>query len=114
LTFRWVTKISGSFYEQNKFGVDSATKVVNEYGTYVSVHYNGRFSSKLNYIGRLDLFSNFRNHPERIDVLMNNILTYNLEKRFALSLILDILYDHDIRKAVQLQEILGIGLRFGL
>jgi hypothetical protein len=114
LTFRWVTKISGSFYQQDKFGVDSASKVVNEYGTYVSVHYNGRFSSKLNYIGRLDLFSNFRNHPERIDVLMNNLLTYNLEKRFALSLILDILYDHDIRKAVQLQEIFGIGLRFGL
>jgi hypothetical protein len=114
LTLRWVTKISGTFYRQDKFGVDSASKVVNEYGPYVSVHYNGRFSPKLNYIGRLDLFSNFRSHPERVDVLMNNLLTYNLEKRFTLSLILDILYDHDIRKAVQLQEIFGIGLRFGL
>ena len=114
LTLRWVTNISGSFYLQDKFGVDSASRVVNEYGAYISAHYNGKFSPRLNYIGRLDLFSNYRSHPERVDLLMNNLLTYNLEKRFALSLILDILYDHDIRKAVQLQEIFGIGLRFQL
>ncbi len=114
VTFRWVTKISGSFFREDKFGVDSMSRVVTEWGNYLSVHYNGRFGSRLNYIGRLDLFSNYRNHPERIDILNTNLLTYTIEKRFALSFILDILYDHDIRKAVQLQEIFGIGLRFGL
>jgi len=114
LTYRWVTKISSSFYNQDKFGVDSSYKVVTEYGAYVSVHYNKRFSDKTNYIGRLDLFSNYHNHPERIDLLMNNLLTVNLGRRFALSFILDILYDHDIRQRVQLQEIFGIGLRFQL
>ena len=113
-TYRWVTKISGSFYDQDKFGVDSAYKVVTEYGPYVSVHFNKRFSKKLNYIGRLDLFSNFRHDPQNIDLLNNNLFTYNLEKKFSLSFILDILYDHDIRQRMQLQEIFGIGLRFPL
>lgn len=114
ITFRWVTKVSQSFYGQDKFGVDSANKYVTEYGAYISVHFNKRFSPRLNYIGRLDLFSNYHHHPERVDMLNNNLLTYSLEKKFALSLILDLLYDHDIQKALQIQEIFGIGLRFGL
>jgi hypothetical protein len=114
LTYRWVTKISSGFFGEDKFGVDSAYKVVTEYGAYLSFHYNKRFSDKVRYIGRLDLFSNYREHPERVDVLMNNLLTVNLGKLFAFSFIMDILYDHDIRQRVQLQEIFGIGFRLTL
>lgn len=113
-TYRWVTKISESFYGQGKFGVDSASKVTTAYGAYLSIHYNKRFTSKLNYIGRLDLFSNFRFQPKNVDLLNNNLLTYNLEKKFALSFILDMVYDHDIRQRLQLQQIFGIGLRYAL
>jgi hypothetical protein len=114
VTFRWVTKRAEEFYYDSKFGVDSANKTVTAIGAYLTVHYNKRISKLTNYIGRLDLFSNYKDKPQNVDFLMNNLLTYNIEKRFALSIILDIIYDHDIVQRIQIQEIFGIGFRVNL
>lgn len=53
---------------------------------------------------------NYRCNPQNIDVLMNNLLTMNFTKNFATNLSVDLLYDDDVLKKLQLKEILGIGL----
>jgi hypothetical protein len=45
---------------------------------------------------------------------MNNLLTYHIDKKFALGILLNLIYDEDIKKRLQIQEIFGIGLRFAL
>lgn len=113
-TIRWVTKVDPDFYGSKRFGVDSFHKVYTEIGAYLSVHYNKKFSKTTNYTSRLDLFSNYKRNPQNIDVLFNNILTFSLSKNFSATFILDILYDHDVKRRTQIQQISGLGLRLRL
>lgn len=113
-TFRFVTKLDDEFHNQLKFGVDSSDKINTEIGAYFSSHYNLKISETANYIGRLDLFSNYKRKPGNIDVLMNNLLTVNISKVFAANILVDILYDDDYRGRAQIQEIFGMGLKLKL
>jgi hypothetical protein len=113
-TAKWVTKIDNDFYFQKKFGVDSAQKVNTEFGAYITTHYNVKISKTARYIGRLDLYSNYLHKPENVDVLMNNLLTINISNVFAANILLDIIYDDDIKRRTQIQEIFGLGLKLKL
>ncbi len=114
LTVRWVTKIDPDFHYLDKFGVDSAHKIYTEIGAYLSVHFNKQFSKSVKYIGRLDLFSNYKRNPQNVDVLFNNLFTFAISKYFAGTFLLDIIYDDDIKRRTQVQELTGIGLKFNL
>jgi len=109
-TVRWVLKIDDDFFNMAKFGVDSAKRVNTEIGAFITTRYMVALSKWATYTGRLDLFSNYRRNPQNIDVLMNNLLTMNFTKNFATNLSVDLLYDDDVLKKLQLKEILGIGL----
>lgn len=113
-TIRWVTKMDRDFFSSYKFGVDSFHRVYTEIGAYISIHYNKKISKTANFISRLDLFSNYKRKPQNVDVLMNNVLTFNIAKNFAATILLDILYDHDIKKEIQIQEVTGLGLKLRL
>ena len=113
-TVRWVLKSDEDFYNMAKFGVDSAKKVNTEVGAFVTAKYKVAITKWATYTGRLDLFSNYRRNPQNIDVLMNNLLTMNFTKNFATNLSVDLLYDDDVLKKLQLKEILGIGLTMKL
>ena len=114
ITFRWVTKLEKDFFNRKLFGVDSAQKVYREVGAYISFHYNQAVTSTIKYIGRLDLITNYRRNPQNVDVLWNNLLSFTISKNFAGSFLLDILYDDDVKRRTQVQEITGIGLKFTL
>jgi hypothetical protein len=113
-TVRWVLKRDEDFYNMAKFGVDSAKKVNTEIGAFVTAKYKVAITKWATYTGRLDLFSNYRRNPQNIDVLMNNLLTMSFTKNFATNLSVDLLYDDDVLKKLQLKEILGIGLTMKL
>ena len=113
-TFKWVTKLDQDFYHKHEFGVDSASKVNMEIGAYFSTHINFKISQNSSYIARLDLFSNYRRHPGNIDVLMNNLFSINISKIFSANLLLDIVYDENVKSRTQIQEIFGMGLKLNL
>jgi hypothetical protein len=113
-TFRFVTKLDDEFRYQSKFGVDSSDRINTEIGAYLSSHYNMKISKTANYIGRLDLFSNYKRKPGNIDVLMNNLIVVNISKIFAANILVDVLYDDDVKGRAQIQEIFGMGLKLNL
>ncbi len=113
-TFRWVTKLDDEFYDQVKFGVDSAQKVNTEIGAYLSIHFDAKVKRSAEYIARLDLFSDYKRNPEYVDVLFNNLFAINISNVFAATILLDIIYDHDINASTQIQEIFGLGLKLKL
>jgi hypothetical protein len=45
---------------------------------------------------------------------MNNLLTVNISNFFAVNILLDIIYDDDIKRRTQAQEIFGLGLKLKL
>jgi hypothetical protein len=114
VTVRWVLKSDEDFYNVPKFGVDSAKKVNTEVGAFLTAKYKIAFTKWATYTGRFDLFSNYRRNPQNVDLLMNNLLTMNFTKNFATNLSVDLLYDDDVLKKLQLKEILGIGLTMKL
>lgn len=107
---RWVTKLDEDFYHESKFGVDSAQKINTEFGAYVSVTYKADISKWATYTGRVDLYSNYLRNPQNVDFLMTNLLTMKFNKIFAANISLDMIYDDDVKKRLQLKEVLGIGL----
>lgn len=54
------------------------------------------FREKIVYSSRLDLFSNYLNTPQNIDVLWQNDLGWQIWKNFSLNFLLEAFYDHDI------------------
>lgn len=113
-TLRWVTKTDPDFLASKKFGVDSSKKINTEFGAYLSVHFNTRFSKNTSLISRFDLFSNYLRKPGNMDILFNNVLTLGINKFLAGTVLLDIIYDHDFKQRTQVQEITGIGVRLKL
>ena len=113
-TIRWVLKRDEDFLNVAKFGVDATKKVNVELGAFITAKYKAPITKWATYTGRLDLFSNYRRRPQNIDVLMNNLLTMSFTKNFATNLSVDLLYDDDVLKKLQLKEILGIGLTMKL
>ena len=109
-TIRWVLKRDEDFLNVAKFGVDSAKKINTEFGAYMTAKYTVAITKWATYTGRLDFFSNYRRNPQNIDVLMNNLLTMAFTKSLATNISLDLLYDDDVLKRLQLKEILGVGL----
>ena len=113
-SFRWVLKVDEDFFNVAKFGVDSAKKSNMEFGAYVTATYKADISKWATYTGRVDLFSNYKRNPQNVDLLMNNLLTMKFNKIFAANLSLDLIYDDDVIKRLQVKEILGIGITLKL
>ena len=64
---------------------------------FVGAYTNKFLSDKLTYTSKLDLFSNYLNNPQNIDVLWQNDLGWQLWKNLSLNLLLEAFYDHDIQ-----------------
>jgi hypothetical protein len=110
VTTRWVIKKDPDFFYQAKFGVDSAKTLNTEVGSFVTAKFKAKFSKWASYTSRVDLFSNYKRDPQNIDVLVNNLLTMKFTEIFATNLSLDLVYDDDVKKRLQVKEILGVGL----
>lgn len=111
---RWIVKRDPDFLDKAMFGVDSSKKVNTEIGAFLMAKYNVAITKWAGFTSRLDFFSNYRRNPQNVDVLMNNLLTMKFNNILATNLSLDLLYDDDVRKRLQLKEILGIGLTLKL
>lgn len=110
VTVRWILKNDPDFFNVAKFGVDSAQKSNTELGSFITAKFKAKFSNWIIYSTRVDLFSNYNRNPQNVDVLMNNLLTMRFTQLFATNLSFDLVYDDDVKKRLQLKEILGIGL----
>ena len=107
---RWVLKVDEDFFNVAKFGVDSAKKSNMEFGAYITAMYRADISKWATYTGRIDLYSNYKRNPQNVDLFMTNLLTMKFNKILATNLSLDLIYDDDVKKRLQIKEVLGIGL----
>lgn len=110
LTTRWVFKKDPDFYPLAKFGVPALQKTYNELGAYLTAKYNVPLAKWATYTTRLDLFSNYKRKPQNVDVFFTNLLTMKFNKWLGTTISVDIVYDDDVIKKIQLKEILGVGL----
>jgi len=120
ITARWVLVHNDSLARAGAFGVDSGKNVKFEYGAFASISYNVKFGTASQFTTRLDLFSNYKHNPQNIDLYWTNLLAVKVTKILAMTFTVNMIYDDDVKTvksdgtpggaALQLQEVLGIGL----
>lgn len=115
------------------FGVDTGSVVRSELGGYLrlqlvleNVNAERKAFQNVKFTSKLDLFSNYLNNPENIDVNWENMLQLKVNQYISASISTQLIYDHDIDIAlfddtgvqtgvgrrVQFKEVLGIGFAY--
>lgn len=118
VTSRWVIVKDDTLSAKGLYGVEPGKHSRSEFGAFMTANYLHEISNNITYKGRLDLFSNYKHNPGRIDVFMTNILSVELSKVLSASWNVDLIYDDDVRlfgrdgtsAAVQLKSLVGLGL----
>jgi hypothetical protein len=117
LTSRTVLVLNEALSNLGAYGVQPGKKSINELGAFATINYNNVFAKVVNYKARLDLFANYRNKPQNIDIFMTNQLAFKINKYFSATYNLDMIYDDDVRlfgpkgtsPGLQLKSIIGLG-----
>jgi hypothetical protein len=77
------------------YGVDPFRKVSSQFGSFVSANFKKEVMKNITYTTRLDLYSDYLNQPENIDIFWTNILVFKVNKWIALQYQWNMAYDHD-------------------
>ncbi|HEX2533903.1 MAG TPA: DUF3078 domain-containing protein [Chitinophagaceae bacterium] len=118
VTARWVIVKDDTLSARGQYGVEPGRHSRSEFGAFVSATYIKEFSPQLSYKGRLDLFSNYKHHPQNVDLFLSNLFSVKLSKILSATWNVDLIYDDDVRlfgkegksAALQLKSLVGLGL----
>jgi hypothetical protein len=117
LTERWVIVTDNLIAPL--FGIDPGKRSKNELGAFASVNYLKKLGSSFTYKTRLDLFSNYKQEPQNIDIFWSNVVTAKITKYINFSFNLDMIYDDDTHNvnpakgpAPQWLQLMGIGFAY--
>lgn len=118
ITSRWVIVKDDSLAAQGQYGVLPGHHSREELGAFVSANYIKEFNKTVSYRGRLDLFSNYKHNPEKVDVFMSNLLALKISRVLSATWNVDLIYDDDVRlfgddghsPALQVKSLVGLGL----
>jgi Protein of unknown function (DUF3078) len=146
ITFRAVIVNDQVLANAGAFGVDKAVydangaiitpgkKLRREIGAYARINYVTNFSESVSWNTTLELFSNYRDHPQNVDVSWQSLFTFKLKKFMSATVFTHIIYDDNTAvrkkattdhpatsadgyyqsKGVQFKSIIGLGLTFKL
>lgn len=118
LTSRSTIVTKKKLAEKGAYGIPAGNYIINQIGTFVTVNYNNAVLAKnITYKGRMDLFSNYEDHPLNIDIFMTNLFSFKINKYFSATYSLDLIYDDNIRifgpaktsPGLQIKSLIGIG-----
>lgn len=109
------------------FGVDPGKKARSEFGGYIRMAYQRDIMENVNFQTKLDLFSNYLDNPQYIDVNWDVLIMLKINKWLSASINTQLKYDRDIvigkdtnddgelddfGPRVQFKELIGVGLAF--
>ena len=118
ITARWTIVKDDSLSAKGLYGVDPGKHSEGEFGAFASINFLKEFNKNITYKSRLDLFSNYQNNPQNVDLYFTNVLNVKLSKLLSLTYSLDMIYDDDVRlfgkdnngAALQVKSLVGLGL----
>ena len=94
-----------------------------EIGAYFRMNFQKEIMKNIEMKTRLELFSNYMNNPQNIDVNLENIFAFKVNKWFSASLQWNMIYDDDIMirdvkggsgPRTQFKSVLGLGISYTL
>jgi hypothetical protein len=105
------------------FGVETGNKVRWELGGYFKLASKHKIMENVNFENTLELFSNYINNPQNIDVNYVGLINMKVNKFLSANLSANLIYDDDIKILVdentgktgprtQFKEVFGLGISF--
>jgi hypothetical protein len=113
--------LDDSLSAKGSFGVDPGMRYRQEYGAYLKMKYNRPLAKNIEMKSKLELFSNYLNNPENIDVNGELLLLFRVNSLVSASAQWNLIYDDDIRitdangnigPRTQFKSVIGIGLSY--
>lgn len=95
-----------------------------EMGAFLELIYKKRLQNNVDIFSKLNLFSNYLDRPQNIDVNWDNIILFKVYKYLSVSFQLQMIYDDDVlvkdtsgdgkanAPALQIRQILGVGFSY--
>ncbi len=109
------------------FGVEPGKKFRSEFGAYANIAYKkDEIIKNVNFLTKLDLFSNYLKNPQNIDVSWETLIIMKVNKFISATVNTQLLYDDDILikvgegnegeaimgKRAQFKEVIGVGFTY--
>jgi hypothetical protein len=105
------------------FGVEPGKKFRSELGAYVNLMFKkDEIVKNVNFMSKLDLFSNYLHNPQNVDVSWENLLVLKVNKFISATVNTLLIYDDDIlimtpedevgRQRTQFKEVIGVGFTY--
>lgn len=118
LTARWITVSRTHANLRPLFNIPQGKSSLNEMGAYLTANLKKQLQQNINIVSRFDLFSNYKNNPQNLDVFWTNVISLKVNKWIGVTYNFDLIYDHDVQDAAhpgsvlgtQLKSLLGVGI----
>ncbi len=109
------------------YGVSPGEVVRYEFGGYVKAQFKANLADNISFTTKLDLFSNYLEKPENLDVNWENLVTFKINGWFAANIHLTMMYDDDTKIDIdrdgdgvydgkgarpQIKQLFGIGITY--
>ena len=102
------------------YGVDPVKKTKGEFGAFITASLRKDIFKNVTYISKLDLFSNYLDNPQNVDVFWTNQFKCSISKFIQVSYSIDMLYDDNVKNplapahaiGLQVLSTLGVGFAF--
>lgn len=105
------------------FGVEPGKKFRGELGAYANLMFKkDEIVKNVNFMSKLDLFSNYLHNPQNVDVSWENLLVLKVNKFISATVNTLLIYDDDIkimtpedevgRQRTQFKEVIGVGFTY--
>lgn len=85
-----------------------------ELGTMVNFLYRIKIYKDISLVNKLNFFTNYLSHTERVDIAYSGTLNLRLNKLISTTITGDVLYDHDQIAKLQAKQTLGIGFIYNI
>lgn len=98
-----------------KFGLErDGQSMRTELGTMMNIIYRLNIFKDISFVNQVNLFTNYLNHMERVDIAYTGILNLKFNKFISTIVSLDLVYDHDQIPGLQRKQTLGVGITYNL
>lgn len=107
--------LDSSLQKKGNFGLErDGQSIRGELGAWMNVLYRLKIFKNINFDNQLSLFSNYIDHPERVDIAYNGSLNIRFNDYISTIVSIDLIYDHDQIARLQRKQTLGVGLSYNL
>ncbi len=112
-----------SLSQLGAFGVEKGERIRHEFGAFIKLKWNSKLMKNIDMKSKIELFSNYLNNPENIDVNAELVFIFRVNSLFSATAQWNLVYDDDIKirdkngnigPRTQFKSVLGIGVSYKL